>query len=102
MYVIKYLKEVSEDFKLLPKEVLAEVKTYIQQYKIEPFSISQPLENKFGLNLKNCRKTYIANSTYRIVIKIENHIAKIVLIVAVDKRDKLKAYKEAHKRLTNT
>ncbi|MCR2098792.1 type II toxin-antitoxin system RelE family toxin [Campylobacter upsaliensis] len=99
MYKICFMPEVFDDLDKLPKEVLKEVKSYFNAYKINPFAYSQPLQNKFRLNLSSCRKTYVANATYRIILQVENKVAKVVCIIAVGKREDLKAYKEADLRI---
>lgn len=42
---------------------------------------------------------YVANATYRIILQVENKVAKVVCIIAVGKREDLKAYKEADLRI---
>lgn len=101
MYKIEYFDEVKEDISNLPFTVLREVKEYLLKYETEPFKYSQKLYNKFGLKLENYRKTYVADATYRIVIKIEDDVAKIVEVVAVGKRKDKEVYKIAHKRITS-
>ena len=53
--------------------------------------MEDPLKYKKTFNKRwfkswRLRKTYIANATYRIVIKVEDNITKIVEVVAVGKR----------------
>lgn len=74
-----------------PKAVLIS----IDEYEKDPYKYSQKLYNKNGINLEGYRKTYVANATYRIVIKIENNIAKVVEVVAVGKRQNKEVYEEA-------
>ncbi len=94
-YNIKYKDGVLDDIKELPDEALSELAYYINQYKINPYSCSQPLVK----NLKDCRKTYIANTSYRIVIRIEDNTIKIVEIVAIGKRENKEVYLTAASRL---
>jgi mRNA interferase RelE/StbE len=92
-------KVFEEDFEKLPDEILREVNEYFQKYKQDPFWHSSKLYNLGNLNLKGYRKTYVANATYRIIIKIENNITKVVEVVAVGQRQSKKVYKEAFKRI---
>ena len=74
MYNIEFHPKVFEDdFEELSNEVLEEVLLYFQKYKQNPFKYSSKLYNLGKLNLEGYRKTYVANATYRIVIKIENN-----------------------------
>ncbi len=99
MYKVQYLNEARQDILNLPKQILREVKQYLLKYEQNPFKYSQSLEDKHGLNLAAYRKTYIANATYRIIIKIENDVLKIVEVVAVGERKDLEVYKMAHERI---
>lgn len=92
MYNIVFNPKVfEEDFEKLPDEILEEVVLYFQKYKTNPLKYSSKLYNYGGINLEGYRKTYVANATYRIVIKVENNIARIVEVVAVGKREKKKS-----------
>jgi mRNA interferase RelE/StbE len=97
MYKINYFPEVRKDFDNIPNDVLVETREYIKKFKVNPYSCSLPL---YG-NLSSCRKVYIANANYRIVIQIEKNIAQIVEIVAVGKRENKEVYKEASERISN-
>ncbi|MFA6789299.1 MAG: hypothetical protein WC149_09520 [Arcobacteraceae bacterium] len=100
MYNIEFHPKVFEDdFDELSDEVLEEVLLYFQKYKQDPFKYSSKLYNLGKLNLEGYRKTYVANATYRIVIKIENNIAKVVEVVAVGKRENKEIYLEAFNRI---
>lgn len=100
MYNIEFHPKVFEDdFDELCDEVLEEVLLYFQKYKQDPFKYSSKLYNLGKLNLEGYRKTYVANATYRIVIKIENNIAKVVEVVAVGKRENKEIYLEAFNRI---
>lgn len=85
----------------LSDDILDEVKDYFKKYETDSLKYSQKLFNKGGLNLEGYRKTYLANATYRIVIKVENNIAKIVEVVAVGKRENQEVYEEAFRRVFN-
>lgn len=102
MYSIKlHPKVIKEDLDKIPDEVLKEVLFYFEQYKVDPFKYSGKLYDIGKLRLKGYRKTYIANAKYRIVIKIEKDIAKIVEVVAVGSRHNKEVYEEAFNRIGN-
>lgn len=99
MYQIELHPDARKDLDVLPAEVFDEVSDYFDKYKINPFQYSQPLENKGGRDLSGCRKTYIANATYRIIIQVEKGVAKIVSIICIGERNNMDAYNTAHARL---
>ena len=92
MYDIKFYPEIKKDLDKLSNEVVTEVREYFYKYRVDPLKYSKPLYNQSGLKLEEYRKTYVANATYRIVIKIENNIAKIVEVVAVSSRKDKEVY----------
>ena len=100
MYKLDFFEEVESDLLALPQDVFEEANKYIKKYMEDPLKYSQKLFNKDDLNLEGYRKTYIANATYRIVIKVEDNITKIVEVVAVGKREHKEIYKEAYKRIS--
>ncbi len=99
MYKVTYLKEAKKDILNLPSDVLKEVREYLIKYETNPYKYSQALYNQGNLDLSTCRKTYVANAKYRIVIQIEENIAKIVQVIATGKRENKEVYKIAHKRI---
>lgn len=99
MYKIAVFPEVDDDLKKLSDEILDEVFKYFDKYETEPFKYSQKLYDRSELKLEGYRKTYVADATYRIIIKIEDGIAKIVQVVAVGKREGKEVYKIAHERV---
>ena len=98
-YEVRLLEEVEEDLSLLDMEVLEEVFAYFEKYKTDPYRFSQKLFDRFGMNLRGYRKTYLHHATYRIVIKIEEEGVKVVQVVAVGERDGMAVYETAFKRL---
>lgn len=99
MFTIEYHPEVKADLAILPLNILQEVAEYFKKYEKDPFKYSSKLHNLGKLNLEGYRKTYVANATYRIVIKIENNVAKIVEVVTVGKRQNKEVYEEAFSRI---
>ena len=99
MYKVEYNPEVKNDLLKLPIEVLQEVAGFFIKYETEPLKYSTKLYNHGSINLEGYRKTYVANATYRIVLKVENNIAKIVEVVAVGKRENKEVYTEAFNRI---
>ncbi len=100
MYSLEYFPEVKEDLSALSKEVLEEIFEYFEKYRVDPYKYSQKLYNQSGLNLKGYRKTYVANATYRIVIKIEDDVAKVVEVIVVGRREDKEVYKNASSRVS--
>jgi len=99
MFEVQYYPEVKNDLLNLPLNVLQEVIEYFKKYEQDPLKYSMKLYNFGDLKLEGYRKTYIANATYRIVIKVENNIAKVVEVVAVGKRANKKIYNIAFERI---
>lgn len=100
MYKLKYFDEVESDLDALDEQTYDEVVGYFEKYKTNPIACSQPLNDQGGLDLRGYRKTYVANATYRIILKAEGGIAQIVHVVAVGERDQKKVYFEAFLRIT--
>lgn len=99
MYKVEYLPEATNDILNLPINIMKEVSKYLIKYEKDPYKYSQKLYNKNGINLEGYRKTYVANATYRIIIKIEDNIAKVVEVIAVGQRKDSYVYEEANRRL---
>lgn len=99
MYEIIQFPEIEEDLVVLPKDIILEVFEYFEKYKLDPYKYSKPLYNQGNIKLKGYRKTYVADAAYRIVIKIEDNIAKIVEVVTVGKREDKEVYLEANERI---
>ena len=99
MYHVKFYDDVFYDLDKLPDDIATEAKEYFYKYEKDPYKYSQKLYNQGEFNLEGYRKTYLADASYRIVLKIENNIAKIVEVVAVGKRENMEVYKEAFNRI---
>ena len=99
MYVVEFYPDVKKDLDRLPDEIAREVREYFYKYSKDPYAYSKPLFNQGSLKLEGYRKTYVADATYRIVIKIENNVAKIVEVVAVGPREDKKVYMDAAIRI---
>ncbi len=99
MYRVELIYEAQEDLAVLPKDILHEVKDYLYKFQNDPYKYSKKLYNQGGLNLKGYRKTYLADATYRIVLKIEDDIIKVVEVVSIGKREDKEVYREAHIRI---
>ena len=99
MYKLNIINEAMEDIRSLSDEILYEVLDYLNKYQTDPYKYSKPLYNQGGLNLQGYRKTYVANATYRIVIKIKDDVAEIVEVITVGKRENKLVYKEAYSRI---
>ena len=99
MYKVLVIDEAKLDIKLLPDDILQEVKNYLYKYQTNPHKYSSKLYDQGKLKLKGYRKTYVANATYRIVFKVEDGVAKIVEVVAVGKREAKEVYRDASSRI---
>lgn len=99
MYQLKYFDEVEADLDALDDKIYDEVVGYFEKYKTSPFAYSQPLNDQCGLDLRGYRKTYVANATCRIILRIENGITNIVSVIAVGDRDQKRVYFEAYQRI---
>ncbi len=95
VYKIQYHPKLKDDFDKLSNDILIEAKKYIVKFKHNLYSCSLPL---YG-NLSSCRKVYIADAKYRIIMQTENNIAKIVQIIAIGERENKEVYQEADKRI---
>ncbi|AWI34175.1 type II toxin-antitoxin system RelE family toxin [Helicobacter apodemus] len=98
MFKVIYKEEVISDLSILPSDVFLEVMSYFEKYKTNPYLYSKPLYNRGNIKLQGLRKTYVANATYRIVIHIEQEVAKVVSVIAVGKRENKDVYKIANLR----
>ena len=99
MYKVEYNPEVKEDLLKISLPVLQEVADYFKKYESEPLKYRSKLYDYGNINLEGYRKTYVANATYRIVIKVENNVTKVVEVVAVGKRENKEIYIEAFNRI---
>ena len=71
----------------------------IRIYQNSP-ELGKPLGNKVGYNLSGCRKLYVDRKKIRIVYRIiDNEI--VVEVIVVGKREDMKVYAEASKRLND-
>lgn len=98
MYSIEYYPEAEGDLESLPDDVLTEALDYIEKFKTDPYAYSQPLYKQGERDLRGYRKTYIACTAYRIVLRVENNTLQIVSIVAVGPRDNMQVYNDAFSR----
>ncbi|HRF57107.1 MAG TPA: hypothetical protein PLV58_06895 [Campylobacterales bacterium] len=93
------ISEAEADLEKLPDDVLLEVFDYFAKYETDPYKYSAKLYSQGVLNLEGYRKTYVASAAYRIVLKVEDGVAKIVEVVAVGERKDKAAYEEAYARI---
>jgi mRNA interferase RelE/StbE len=97
--IVKLTEEAEQDLDSLSDDLYDEAYKYLKLFKSEYQKYSQPLANMYGRDLRGCRKTYFANTKYRIVSKPENGVVKIVNIIAVGERKNMEVYKRAFERL---
>jgi mRNA interferase RelE/StbE len=99
LYRVELFPEAQADLDALDDEVYEEVYDYLQKLRTNPLGYSLPLTDLAGIDLRGYRKVYVAKATYRIIIKVEKGVAKVVQVVAVGERQDLKVYKEAYARV---
>lgn len=99
LFEIVLFPEVVADLDMLDDDVYAEVDSYFERLKINPLACSLPLHDLDGRDLRGYRKIYVANATYRIIIKVEQGVTKIVEVVAVGERNRMKVYTDAFARI---
>ena len=99
LYELSFLLEVEADLDQLSDEVYEEVDAYFEKLKINPLACSLPLHDINGRDLRGYRKIYVADAKYRIIIKVERGVTKVVEVIAVGERDRKKVYIEAFSRI---
>ncbi len=95
MYKLLFHPLVTKDLDELSDEIAKEVFLYFVKYKSDPYKYSLPLYNQGNIKLQGYRKTYVADASHRIIIKIENNIAKVVKVVAIGSRKNKEVYHKA-------
>jgi len=96
-YKVLFHKNIEKDLRKLDKSILIFFEKKLKQIIKNP-KIWIDLWNKLWIDLSWFKKVYFANKKYRIVYKIEKEKI-LVYIISVWKRENLKVYKEAYRRL---
>lgn len=97
--IINILPKAWEDYENLDDSLLYEVDLYLSEIENNRF-FGQPLQDKNGRDLSNCRKVYFNNYKHRIVYFIDSDgIVHISNIVAIGARANEEVYIVAHERL---
>jgi len=97
-YKLRFKEGVDKDLSKLSyaQEIL--VLKQFEKLQNSP-ELGKPLGNKAGYNLSGCRKLYVDRKKIRIVYRIiDNEI--VVEVIVVGKREDMKVYVEASKRLS--
>ncbi|MEW6662070.1 MAG: type II toxin-antitoxin system RelE family toxin [Bacillota bacterium] len=95
---IKFLKEAEDEIKQLDNNLFLKVSKMLVKLSNDPIAYSEPLGNKMNMNLTGLRKTYVDGKRIRIVfLVLENRL--IILVIAVNKRDKGKVYQITQERI---
>ncbi|MDX9871209.1 MAG: hypothetical protein RBT41_02170 [Clostridia bacterium] len=98
LYKIKFLKEAENEITQFDNNLFLKVTKTLSRLSKDPLAYSEPLGQKMNMNLTGLRKAYVDNKRVRIVFMIlEGRL--IILVVAVNKRDKGKVYRIAQERL---
>jgi mRNA interferase RelE/StbE len=96
-YKIIFHPEAAKEISGLDNYVRIPVLKQIKKLSISPI-LGVELGNKHGFDLTGYRKLYADKKRIRIVYKIVNEKG-LVQIIAIGKRDSMKVYKTAAKRL---
>ncbi len=97
MHGIVYHEDIKKDLQELGHSTVIQVFKKIEKIALNPM-IGDELGNRANLNLTGFRKVYVDNKKVRIVYKIIDDKIEI-FVVAIGKRDDMKVYKKAVKRL---
>ena len=96
---VNILPDAWEDYENLDDSLIDEVEMYLTKLENNRF-LGQPLEDKNGKELSNCRKIYFNKAKHRIVYFIDSDgIVHISNIVAIGSRHNEEVYLLAHNRL---
>ena len=97
-YKLTFKEGVEKDLSKLSHAQEMLVLKQFQKLKTSP-ELGKPLGNKAGYNLSGCKKMYVDKKKIRIVYRIiDNEI--IVEVIVVGKREDMKVYAKASKRLS--
>ncbi len=99
MHNFKFHPQAQQDLEKLNHSVRLLFSKKLTQILINP-EIGKKLGNKNNLNLTGLKKAYFGHKRYRIVYQVVNDDV-VVFIVSVGKREDMKVYKQAYKRIKN-
>ncbi|VAX36359.1 hypothetical protein MNBD_UNCLBAC01-1009 [hydrothermal vent metagenome] len=97
IYELVWHSEAEKDFDQLDKAVQKQALTQFRKLIASP-ELGFSLGNKAGIDLTGYQKLYFFRKKYRIIYKL-NISQKIVKIIAIGKREDMKAYYQAIKRV---
>ncbi|SFV50400.1 RelE/StbE replicon stabilization toxin [hydrothermal vent metagenome] len=97
MYDFKFYEEAEKDLTKLNNSIKKLFVKKLSQILNNP-EIGKDLGNKNNLELAGLKKVYFDNKRYRIVYEVKEKEI-LIHIIAVGKRDNMKVYKQAHKRV---
>lgn len=96
---VRILPEAWEDYQNLDNSLIDEVEEHLTELESNRF-LGQPLEDKNGKELSDCRKIYFNKARHRIVYTIDSdgtiYVSKII---AIGPRANEEVYFLAHNRL---
>ena len=96
-YKLRFKEGVDKDLSKLSTTQEMLVLKQFKKLQTSP-QLGLPLGNKAGYNLNGCLKMYVDKKKLRIIYRIEDDEV-IVEVIVVGKRDDMKVYAEASKRL---
>ncbi len=97
IYDLKFDRKAKKAFFKLGETVKSQLKEKLREVLSNPHVENSALRGK----LSGCYKLKLKNSGYRLIYKVEDENL-IVLVLAIGKREKNKAYLEAEKTISKT
>ena len=93
-YRLKFLPEALEEWNALDGSVKTVLRKLLKKRLVQPHVPGAELHG----DLRNCYKIKLLKQGYRLVYQVEDGIL-VVLVLAIDKREDLAAYRSAIERL---
>lgn len=99
VFEVKLKEDAVKDLKSLDKGLQSLVVKQLRKLATSP-QLGDLLGNLHGYDLTGYRKIYVAKKSIRIIYSIVDEVA-LVEVISIGKRDNLKAYEVASKRITS-
>ncbi len=93
-YRLKFLPEALEEWNALDGSVKTVLRKLLKKRLVQPHVPGAELHG----DLRNCYKIKLLKQGYRLVYQVEDGVL-VVLVLAIDKREDLAAYRSAIERL---
>lgn len=99
MTKLKYHPEVEQDLRELDGKERKDALKKLEKLRENP-EAGEPLQNRFGMDLRGYRKLYADGKNVRIVYRVgADRVIRIVYVLTVGKRKEMEVYKEALRRI---